>query len=189
MSHRRTGLRLPAALLAAAIFAGGCPPPAALAQEAGKSDAAKSPGPSKVTTTTVTYDNWTVVCSRTADQKSPSCSASFRGINSQNQAVLVVWLFGRNAKGEKMAEFRTLTDVLIEPGLTITLPEGEPLKARFVSCGTSGCQAAMALDDDTIERLRPISSATLSMVRTDNQLIQFKLDLKGITQALKDLGF
>lgn len=173
--------------LAAMVSAGLFLTPA-VAQEATKSDAKKA-APTQVTTTTTTFDNWTVVCSRTADQKSASCGASYKVVNNQNQSVLLVWLFGRNAKGEKLTEFRTLTDVLIEPGVGITLEEGDPLKANYVSCSTNGCQASLALDDDMIERLRNTKSATISMTRLDSKQIQFKMDVAGMGQALKALGF
>lgn len=172
----------------AALFGAGLVLTPALAQESTKSDAKKA-APTQVTTTTTTFDNWTVVCSRTADQKSASCGASYKVINSQNQSVLLVWLFGRNAKGDKMTEFRTLTDVLIEPGVGITLEEGDPLTANYVSCGTNGCQASLALTDDMIERLRKTKSATVAMTRLDGKQVQFKMDVAGMGQALKALGF
>jgi invasion protein IalB len=85
-------------------------------------------------------------------------------INSQNKANLLVWLFGFNAQGEKLTEFRTLTEVRIQPGVVVelegsaemraTYKDSEPLRAAYVACGTGGCQASLNLDDELIEQLR-----------------------------------
>ncbi|WP_421694430.1 invasion associated locus B family protein [Aestuariivirga sp.] len=189
MHHRSPAHLLRRARLAITAAAGlGLLLTPALAQET-KTDNKKQTAPTQVTTTTTTFNNWTVVCSRTAEQKSANCGASYRVVNTQNQSVLLVWLFGRNAKGDKMTEFRTLTDVLIEPGVGIALEEGDPLRASYVSCATSGCQASLALDDDAIERLRTTKSATVSMTRLDGKEVQFKMDVAGMGAALKALGF
>ena len=184
---RSARLRRPLALIAATALGLLLTP--ALAQETTKTDNKKQQAPTQVTTTTTTFNNWTVVCSRTAEQKSANCGASYRVVNTQNQSVLLVWLFGRNAKGDKMTEFRTLTDVQIEPGVGIALEEGDPLRANYVSCATNGCQASLALDDDAIERLRSTKSATVSMTRLDGKVVQFKMDVAGMGAALKALGF
>lgn len=160
---------------------------AAVAQT--KGDVEQSGGDTSVTTTTTRHGGWTVVCSRAAGQEADNCNASFRVINNQNKANLLVWLFGFNAQGEKLIEFRTLTEVLIQPGVVVEIPDGEPLRASYVSCGTSGCQATLTLDDGMIESLKAATTATISMTRTDGKVIQMKMEIPGIDLALRDIGF
>jgi invasion protein IalB len=160
--------------------------PMASAQD--KEDAKKPEG-GTVTTRTTKYDGWTVVCTEEPGKKTQNCSANFRVINSKNQQNLLVWLFGYNAKGERLAEFRTLTEVLIEPGVTVAVGEGDPLRASYVSCGAGGCQATLALDDAAVKRLRAAEEATVSMTRTDGQVIQMKMKVTGIAPAMKAIGF
>jgi invasion protein IalB len=160
----------------------------ALAQTKGDAQTA-APAAGSVTTTTTRHNGWTVVCSRSDGQEADSCSANYRVMNSKTQANLFVWLLGRNAKGEKLAEFRTLTEVLIRPGVVIRLEEGDPLRADYVSCGAAGCQATLVLDLDTVERLMAAKTVTIDMTRTDGQIIQMKMDVSGIDAALTDLGF
>ena len=158
----------------------------AVAQTKGDID---QPAGGATVTTTTRHGGWTVVCTRAAGQETESCNANFRVINSQTKANLLVWLFGFNAKGERLAEFRTLTEVLIQPGVVVAIDGDEPLRASYVSCGTSGCQATLSLDDDMIERLRNAKAATVSMTRTDGQVIQMKMEIPGIALALRDVGF
>jgi invasion protein IalB len=164
-----------------------------------KGDIEQPAGDSTVTTTTTRHGGWTVVCTRAANQEKEICNASFRVINNQNKANLLVWLFGLNAQGEKLTEFRTLTEVRIQPGVVVelegsaemraTYKDSEPLRAAYVACGTGGCQASLNLDGDMIERLTDAKTATISMTRSDGQVIQMKMDVTGIDLALRDLGF
>lgn len=158
----------------------------ASAQEKGD---AKAGGGGTVTTRTTQYDGWTVVCTEQPGQKVQNCNASFRVMNSKTQQNLLVWLFGYNAKGERLTEFRTLTEVQIQPGVVIDTGKGEPLRAAYVSCGVNGCQASLLLDDAAVKRLKGVEEVTVSMTRTDGQVINMKMKVTGIVPALKAIGF
>jgi len=154
-----------------------------------KGNLEQRPGAEKVVTTTTTYEGWTVTCTQAEGAEEKSCSANFRIVNQQNNQNVLVWLFGRNAKGEPLSEFLTLTDILIKPGLAVSLDGGKPVNAEFISCGTGGCRAAMMLDDKVISRMKAAKSVNIDMTRIDGQVIQFSFPIPGIEPALADVGF
>lgn len=178
--------RLP--LLAVALIMACALPAGVSAQEEG--GAAQQPADGKtVTTQTTTYKGWTVVCTSTEGAEEQVCSANFRVVNQQNNQNMLVWLFGRNPAGEPLAEFNTLTDVLIKPGVVIALDDGDPLKAGYVSCATGGCKASLALDKEIIGRMKEAQNVRVDMTRLDGQVVQFKFDVAGIESALAAIGF
>ena len=152
-------------------------------------DVAVEPNPKTVTTRTTTYSGWTVVCTEDAAKPEQVCSANFRVINKQNNQNILVWLFGRNAAGEALLEFNTLTEVLIKPGVVVVLDEGEPLRAEFISCGTAGCRATLPLDKEIIGQMKEAKKARIDMTRVDGKVIQLSFDIAGIAPALDDIGF
>lgn len=156
---------------------------------AGGSLAEKPAADAKVTTTTTTYQGWSVQCTDSGQKDGKSCAASFRVIDQKSKGNLLVWLMGKNAKGEKLAEFLTLTDVLIKPGVGLSLDDAEPVRAEYVSCGGNGCKASLALDKALVAKFKSAKKARLDMTRLDGQVIQFTMDVTGISPAMAEIGF
>jgi invasion protein IalB len=181
MFHHRSGLAA-AAVSGILMMAG-----TAAAQEKGGKAAG---GGQTVTTTSTTYNGWTVVCTAQGkDKPKPqACTATFRVINQQNRANLLVWMFGFNANGEPLTEVLTLPDVLIAPGVQIKLGDAEPLKADFVSCNVNGCKASMPVSSAAAKLLKAAKSAGIGVTRSDGKSMQFNLEIGGLEHALRDLG-
>lgn len=144
--------------------------------------------PTSTTTTTTTHGGWTVTCNESGTPPVKVCSASFRVFNKQNNQNLLVWVFGRNRENKLLAEFMTLTDVQIEPGVVLTLDGGTPIKAGYVECTTRGCKARVELTPNLVRQMKAAKKARLDMTRLDGQVIQFSMDIPGIDQALAALG-
>lgn len=155
-----------------------------VAQAAQKGDAVTTP--TKTTTTTSTYGGWTVQCQESGETK--VCSATFRVFNKENNANILVWAFGFNTEGKFLAELNTLTDILIEPGVVLTLDEGKPIKVNYVECSTRGCKARLEMTPNLVRQMKAAKKAKIDMTRLDGQVIQFAMEIPGIDQALADLG-
>ncbi len=153
---------------------------------AGKSS--RSAGDAENTRTTRSFGGWTVVCNEGGEPVRKVCSANFRVINKENNANLLVWLVGYNAEGQLLSEFLTLTDVLIQPGVAVTLQGGQPVTAPFVECSTRGCKARLGMSGDFVAQLKSATSATIAVTRLDGQIIQFQMEIPGIDEALAELG-
>lgn len=156
-----------------------------------ESDAAPAAGPGRqsVTTTTTAYGNWEVVCTKSSQDKRETCAASFRVVNQQSKANLLIWMFGRNDKGKPLTEIFTFPEVLIAPGVAVSLEGAAPLKAEFVSCSGTSCKAAMTLDTARIRQLKQAKTAKIAVTQNDGKVLTFNLDVAGLGPALGGLGF
>lgn len=156
--------------------------------ESGKASRSGTVEGESSTRTTKSFGGWTVVCNESGEPVQRICSANFRVINQQNKANVLVWLIGFNAEGELLSEFMTLTDVQIQPGVAVTLENGEALSANFVECTTRGCKARLVMNDTILSQLKASSNATIAITRLDGQVIQFQMQIPGVDQALAELG-
>ncbi|MER2535300.1 MAG: invasion associated locus B family protein [Rhizobiaceae bacterium] len=161
--------------------------PTLVAQAAAPENKAAMPTTS-TTTTTTTHGGWTVTCNEGGTPPAKVCTASFRVINKQNNQNLLVWVFGRNKEGKLLAEFLTLTDVLVQPGVVVTLDDGKPVKADYVECTSRGCKARVELTPNMVRQMKGAKKARIDMTRLDGQVVQFTMDIPGIDLALGDLG-
>ena len=140
------------------------------------------------TRTTKSFGGWTVICNEGGEPVKRVCTANYRVINKQNNSNILIWLVGFNSEGQLLSEFLTLTDVLIPPGVSVTLEDNEPVTAGYVECTTKGCKARMNMSDELLSQLRSASNATIGITRLDGQLIQFQMQIPGVDQALAELG-
>lgn len=164
-----------------------------LAQAAAKEPRAGSDEPAsetatKTVTTTTTHGGWTVTCSEGGTAPDKTCSANFRVINKKNNSVVLVWLIGRNKDGKLLTEFLTLTDIMIQPGVMVSIEEAKPVKAEYVSCTTKGCKASLDLTPQLVRQMKAAKKAKIDMTLIDGQAVQFAMDIPGIDKALVDLG-
>lgn len=160
-------------------------PATPLIQAAQKEQATTMP---TVTTTTTTHGGWTVSCTETSNPAVKTCTASFRVFNKNSNQNLLVWVLGHDREGRLLAEFLTMTDVLVQPGVVVVLDNAQPVKADYVECTSKGCKARLVLSADLIKSLKGAKKARIDMTRLDGQVVQFTMDIPGIDLALRDLG-
>ncbi|MEP9386026.1 invasion associated locus B family protein [Mesorhizobium sp. KR9-304] len=160
-----------------------------VAQAAAKETRKSAEGNTSTTVTTTTvHEGWTVTCNEGGAAPAKMCSASFRVINKQNNAVVLVWLMGRNAAGKPLAEFLTPTDVSIQPGIAVAFEESKPVKADYVSCTKKGCKASLDLTNSLVGQMKTAKKAKIDITLVDGKIVQFSVDIPGIDKALTDLG-
>lgn len=181
--HLRKAILAAGVVTASLALAGGLK-----AQDNGQAPAAKA-APRSVTTTTTAYGGWEVVCSKSSEDKARKCAATYRVVNQQNQANLLVWMFGRNDQDAPLTEVYTFPEILIAPGVVFTLDSGKTVTVQFVSCSGTSCKAGIALDAAKIKLFRQSKSAKVAVTQNDGKVLTFNLDVSGIDQALKDLDF
>jgi invasion protein IalB len=142
----------------------------------------------KTTTTTTKYGGWTVQCSESGEPPRKLCGASYRVVAKKNNSNILVWLIGFSKDGKLLAEFVTPTEVRIEPGVTVSLDGGKPVKADYVECTTRSCKARAEISPNFSRQLKGAKSAKVELTRLDGQVIQFTMEIPGVDQALAELG-
>lgn len=155
--------------------------PAVLAQAAPLSES--------TTTTTTSFGGWVVTCRSAGAQTPAACSTEFRVVNKDNQALVLIWMMGRNAQGQLISEFVTPADVLIKPGVTVVLDGKPPSVADFAYCtSTQGCRAMMDLPPKLVRDLKAATRAKIGFTLPDGRVTEIAVDIPGISQALDMLG-
>lgn len=151
---------------------------------------AQPAAPGTTTTTTSQHGGWTVSCTTAGEPAQKTCSAQFRVVSKENNnALVLVWLIGRNAEGKLLTEFATPSDVLIKPGVTVSLDEAAIGAAEFVSCTSNqGCRAALELTPKLARDLKQAKKANVGITLLNGKLLQIGVDINGIEQALAELG-
>jgi len=143
---------------------------------------------STTTTTTTTHGGWTVTCSQSGDPPTKRCSAEFRVIDKDNKAVVLIWLLGRDKEGTLLSEFVTPSDILIKPGVAVTLDDEKPLKAEFLSCTTKqGCRASMELTPKLARDLKAATKAKIGLTLLNGKVMEIGMEIPGVDMALTDL--
>lgn len=150
---------------------------------------AQVPASGTTTTTTTTHGGWTVSCTEGGDMPARVCSAEFRVVNKENQALVLIWLLGRNAEGQLLSEFVTPSNVMIKPGVSVTLDGEKATSAEYVYCtNNQGCRAAMDLPPRLIRSLRQAAKATIGIALSDGRPLEIGIELNGLGDVLTGLG-
>src|SRR5690606_3836938 len=104
------------------------------------------------------------------DMPARVCSAEFRVVNKENQALVLIWALGRNAEGQLLSEFVTPSNVMIKPGVSVALDGEKATTAEYVYCtNNQGCRAAMDLPPRLIRSLRQAAKATIGIALSDGR--------------------
>lgn len=159
-----------------------------LAQE---QPAQEQPAQSNTTTTTTSqHGGWSVSCTTAGEPAKKTCTAEFRVVSKENNnALVLVWLIGRDAQDKLLAEFATPGDVLIKPGVTVSLDEAKAETAEYVSCTRNqGCRAAIELTPKLTREMKQAKKASVGITLLNGKVLRIGVDINGIDQALTELG-
>jgi invasion protein IalB len=147
------------------------------AQDAKK---AKAAAPSKIEK----FGNWTVICPPVGDKSGARCVAQFVLADAKRKTMLVSWRIGYNKEQLLVIDLVTPTEVFVGPGVQIIVGAGAPLKLPYVSCGVQGCLSRLPIDAGMMARLRATPTATIAVAGTNRKILQLKLDMTGLSEAL-----
>ena len=74
--------------------------------------------------------------------------------------------------------------ILLEPGVKLTIDDGNPLAFQVRYCLPNGCYAYVSLNDDLLGRMSKGTKATVEIVRANGEPLKIPMPLKGFTKAL-----
>jgi invasion protein IalB len=155
-------------------------------QMAQASTKASRAGAADRTTVTMQYGGWKVTCDEGGEQT--VCSAAFRILDQNTKQTILTWLLGRSSDGRLLTEFFVPTEVMIGPGVSVSLEDGPAYTADFVACGKSACKAVLPLDPALVTELASATKATLSLTGTNGKVTRFTMGIEGIDAALAELS-
>ncbi len=136
------------------------------------------------------YGNWIVACPEGADSDNnpEKCSARLAVKDAKRNGTVVNWLVGYNKDSKLLMEITTPTDVLIAPGLQLSMEEGNLLRHPYLSCGTAGCLTRIAPDAEMLMSLRKAEIVKLGISTPAGKTIIFQVKVTGIADGLNALA-
>ncbi len=150
---------------------------------------AQSDAANTTTTITTTRGGWTVTCNQAGDPPVKTCSAEFRVVGGDKKQTVLIWLIGRNKEGRLLAEFVTPSDILIKPGVAVTLDDGKPVQAEYISCtARQGCRASMELTPKIVRDLQAAAKAKIGITLLNGKVMDVQFEVTGTDLALADIG-
>jgi invasion protein IalB len=179
-----TGLVVVSAIAVTTFVLTGAGAPVTLAQTASKSSKIAT---ADRRTVTMQYGGWQVTCDEAGDPPQTVCSAAYRIVDKRTNATILTWLLGRRGDGQLLTELFVPTEVLIEPGVSMTLDEGPVYQADFVACGRSACKAILPLDAALASELSNATQATLSLTASNGKVTRFSMGIEGVAAALAEM--
>ena len=139
-----------------------------------------APGPSNVMTVTF-FDDWRVICPplRQADQ---SCQLRQDLLNAKTRAE-VAHLSITSGTGGAVLTATVPYDVLIQPGLGLSLDGAKAQVYPLQTCDSTGCVARIPADETLRGALRNAKEARLLFAGLDKKVIALPFSLRGFSDA------
>jgi invasion protein IalB len=163
--------------------------PAPQAQE--NAPAAEAPAEQPQIREEAVHDDWTVYCFETRDL----CFMRQVG-QYQGQDIIEVRLVRREPQQtqrgtvEAVLEVRTPINVLLKPGVSLTIDQGETQQAMYHVCAPQGCVLQEGLPNALVNQFKRGITASFGIVplsQGEPQRIEIPISLKGFTAAYESL--
>jgi len=136
------------------------------------------------------YGNWMVACPEgtDSDNNPEKCSARLAIKDTKRNVTMINWLVGYNKDSKLLMEITTPTDVLIAPGLQLSMEEGEVQRHPYLACGTGGCLTRISPDAEMLKLLRKAETVKLGISTPAGKTIIFQIKVDGISDGLNALA-
>lgn len=133
------------------------------------------------------FGNWMVACPDGAAEPG-KCSARLAIKDTKRNVTVINWLVGYNKDSKLLMEITTPTDVLIAPGLQLSMDGGKVQRHPYLSCGTAGCLTRIAPDAEMLKGLRKTETVKLGISTPAGKTIIFQVKVTGIADGLNALA-
>lgn len=134
------------------------------------------------------FGAWVVSCADVPEGSPRSCVARLT-IRDKNRNVTVInWLIGYNKDRQLLMEITTPSDVLIAPGLKMTIGEGAAQTFVYLSCAPAGCVTRIRPEAQMLDDLRQAQNVKLTIETPAGKAITFTIQVGGIAQSLDELA-
>ncbi len=146
---------------------------------------------------TKTYENWTYRCkflsgnkdqnSDKADNKKQCAIEQNLALKQGGQIIMRVIIALAPEQNQPFALFTLPLGVLLPPGVSLKIDEGELLPFPYEICQPDGCKAVLRLDDATLDKLKKGAKAEVAFHGAGRREVKVPLSLKGFGTAFAAL--
>lgn len=134
------------------------------------------------------FGNWIVLCPPEGDASGVRCAAQFSLVDKKRKIPVIVWRIGFNKKQVLLMDMMTPTEVFIAQGVRLAVGKSPAVTLPYVSCGLRGCQSTFSITPELLSAMKVSKDAILILAPTNGKLLQLKLDVSGLGDALTALG-
>ncbi len=134
------------------------------------------------------FGNWIVLCPPDGDTSGVRCAAQFSLVDKKRKIPVIVWRIGFNKKQTMVMDMVTPTEVFIAKGVRLAIGKSAAIILPYVSCGLRGCQSNISIPPELLAAMKLSKDAILILAPTNGKILQLKLDVSGLGEALSALG-
>lgn len=131
---------------------------------------------------------WKVRCEESKDGSKKFCEAYAALYVKENGARLVEFVVGypANSEGKARGAVTLPLGMLLPPGGTLKVDDGQVYTYAMQTCSAKGCHALIDMKDDVLKEFRAGKKLILSFSLNGKRL-NFELPLGGFSDAIDDL--
>lgn len=133
-------------------------------------------------TTNQQIGDWSVTCT-SSEGGSKSCAMAQRLSDAKTKQVVLAWLVGLNAAGDKVITLRTPLGLLLHKGIVLQVDDNPHLIVSFRTCIKAFCEAAHALDRSLLGLLKNGRVARVELQNLQGKTLKFNVSLRGFSKA------
>ncbi len=129
------------------------------------------------------FEDWVVACDDSSGEKKCSLSQTFTKAGTGK--VVLAFIVTKDAEGKFKAVVFAPTQVLLAPGLTVTVEGVDPVNASYTYCSPQACVAEFPFTDAWVEAFRKLTSFSVSFEPVGQKPAAVNGSLKGFMAALE----
>ena len=134
------------------------------------------------------YGPWVYSCMDVPAGAPKNCVARLAIRDKSRNITVINWLVGYNKDRALLMEITTPVDVLIAPGLNMSIGDGPAQGFAYLSCAAAGCLTRIHPDAQLLEDLRKAKIVKLSIETPAGKAITFAIQVSGFADSLDALA-
>lgn len=159
----------------------------ALASTASAQDEPPGPDGEGADSEVTRYRDWAVECRQPQSAGPEVCLMFQRQVLDNGRTLLLMTVRKTADNPDPMAMLQLPLGVLLQPGVSISVDDGEPRELSYTLCNNDGCLAVFPLDDGMKEALVKGITARVVLITADRRELPVEVSLSGFSAALNAL--
>lgn len=137
---------------------------------------------------TAPQDAWAVRCEKGVKNRPGACEMYQRLVDVQTGMRVAEFAIGRHGGGEMARGVIVLPlGILLPPGVTLQIDEGEMFRFDVRYCTVDGCYAYVDLSDQLLDLMRSGGQAVFRFRTYGGEVIDMPMTLAGFTKAYDEI--
>jgi len=133
------------------------------------------------------FQDWAVQCQQPESAGSEVCVMFQRQVLDDGRTVLLMTVREAPQQPEPVVILQVPLGVLLQPGLLLSVDDGEPMELAYALCNGNGCITSFPLAGRMKDALKKGLTAEVVVTRADGREVVISVSLKGFTAALEAL--